>query len=388
MDFQLLLPSRVHFGRGARKELGRLTATVGRRVCLVAGARAIQKSAWWDKMLADLKGHDVEVLSQIDIHREPNVQDVDEAVRQITSSKQSPDCVLAIGGGAAIDLAKAVSAMVTNGNGRSVREFLEGVGTGAQLEDAPLPVIAVPTTSGTGTEATKNAVISVADPACKKSLRSEQMVPKQVIVDPELTVSLPQTATATSGMDALTQLIESYTSCRANTFTQSLCLEGLRDGFSSLEIAFHDGQNREARTAMSYAALLSGMALANSGLGMAHGVAAALGAVSGLSHGLACAVMLPVAMKSNREVAASRFAQIGRTVLPEVTGTDDEVTDALIERVDSMLADLSISNRLRDHGVGRDQLAEIAVGSRGNSLSGNPRPIETEELQEILEKCW
>lgn len=388
MDFQLLLPPRVHFGWGARKDLGHLTATVGHRICLIAGSRALQKSTLWEEMTTNLKEHQVEVVSQVEIHREPTVEDVDETVREITGRKPFPDCVLAIGGGAAIDLGKAASAMLTNSKGRSVREFLEGVGTGAQLEEAPLPLVAVPTTSGTGTEATKNAVISVSEPACKKSLRSEQMVPRVVVVDPELTVSLPQSTTATSGMDALTQLIESYTSCRANVFTQSLCLDGLRDGFSSLEVAYRDGQNREARTAMSYAALLSGMALANSGLGMAHGVAAALGAVCGISHGLACAVMLPVAMRSNRKVALSRYAHIGRTVLPDVTGTDDEVTDALIKRVDSLLAELSISTRLRDYGVREDQLPEIAIGSRGNSLSGNPRPIETEELQKILEKCW
>ncbi len=301
--YSLLLPREIIFGWGVRTRLGELAGVLGKRVLLVTGGRSLQQSGLLKEILDNLNaaGLQVELVGQI--VSEPAIEDVDELTASMLRAQAGAgDVVIGIGGGAVLDLAKAGAAMITNARGRSVREFLEGVGQGATITTAPLPFIAVPTTAGTGTEATKNAVISVSDPACKKSLRSPLMVPAVALVDPELTMSCPFEITAHSGMDAITQLLESYISHRANRVTRALCLDGLQGIPTALLQATKPGnaaQARASRERMSYAALMSGMALANSGLGFAHGVAAALGALCNIPHGLACATLLPTALRVN-----------------------------------------------------------------------------------------
>ncbi|MCA9081532.1 MAG: iron-containing alcohol dehydrogenase, partial [Planctomycetaceae bacterium] len=318
MNYSLLLPCEIHVGWGERARLPRLVAERTQRVFLITGGRSLAECGVRDAIITTLQGEDIEVIGCCSTGAEPTVEEVDAvSAALIEQHATAQDAILAIGGGSVLDLAKAVSAMVTNAQGRSVREFLEGVGTGAELTHSPVPVIAVPTTAGTGTEVTKNAVISVADPACKKSLRAQSMLPVAVVVDPELTVSCPPSVTAASGMDAITQLIESFLSRRATAFTRMLCLEGLPGTVSALRSAFVDGDNRHAREVMSHAALLSGMALANSGLGFAHGVAAALGAISHVPHGLACAVLLPMALHVNRAACHDQFSLLAYALVPE-----------------------------------------------------------------------
>ena len=253
--------------------------------------------------------------------REPETTDVDETVAAIRPHLKPGDCLVAVGGGSTIDLAKAVAGLVTQRESAPVKDYLEGVGRGLKLVEAPLPFIAMPTTSGTGTEATKNAVISSYDPPFKKSLRDERLVPAAVIIDPELTVSNPPEVTAYSGMDAITQLIESLVSKKATPLTKALCREGLRAAVPALEVAFKDPTNQAAREAMSYAAWLSGVTLANAGLGMAHGVAAALGVHCRVPHGLACAVMLVPAMKVNLQLCYRDYAQLGELMAGGAVGT-------------------------------------------------------------------
>ena len=222
--------------------------------------------------------------------------------------------------------------------------YLEGVGRGiaANWSIPPLPLVAMPTTAGTGSEATKNAVISSYDPPFKKSLRSNEMLPRLVLVDPELSVSVPPETTAWTGMDAITQLIESYVCRFARPIPQALCIEGLRRAWPALREVVRDGHAREAREAMSHAALLSGLALANSGLGLAHGVAAALGSVARVTHGLACAVMLPVALRVNRDVARESLARLARELWPVSYASDATAADGLIDNVGLLCATLNV----------------------------------------------
>jgi alcohol dehydrogenase class IV len=293
--------------------------------------------------------------------------------------------LLALGGGSAIDLAKAASALVTNPHGESVRDFLEGVGRGMQITEPPLPLLAMPTTGGTGTEATKNAVISVADPAVKKSIRSPLMVPRLVLIDPELAVSVPPETTAWTGMDAITQLIESYICRFAKPIPQALALHGLKLALPRVREAVDDGASRPAREAMAHAALLSGLALANSGLGFAHGVAAALGVYAKVPHGLACAMMLPVALRVNREIAEKQLAELAHAALPIGSMSDAEAAAALLERIDGLCAYLKVPAKLSQVGVKPGQLDDLVQGSRGNSMNGNPRQLNDAELRAILE---
>jgi alcohol dehydrogenase class IV len=300
---------------------------------------------------------------------------------------QSGDFVLAIGGGSAIDLAKAVAALATNPAGDTVRDFLEGVGRGLQIANPPLPVVAVPTTAGTGSEATKNAVISSYDPHFKKSLRSDLMIPRLVLVDPELTIGLPPATTAQTGLDAITQLVESYISRRARPIPQALALAALPAAVAALPVAVRDGSDRPAREAMAHAALISGICLANSGLGMAHGVAAALGVHCRMAHGLACAVMLPATLAANRNVAEARLAELGRA-LGWPAGSDAEAADFFCQQIRQLCRELGVPARLSELGVRREQIPDLVRDSRGNSMSANPRDVPDAELQQILEGMW
>jgi alcohol dehydrogenase class IV len=319
---------------------------------------------------------------------EPEVTDVDRLVHQWKSlTPTARDVVIAIGGGSTIDLAKATAAIVMNQQGASVSDFLEGVGRGLQITQRPLNMIAVPTTSGTGAEATKNAVISSYHPAFKKSLRSDWMVPKIVLVDPELTVTMPREITAFTGMDAITQLIESFISKRSAPIPQALCLAGLQLALPALPIAFRDGTAREAREAMSHAALLSGMALANSGLGVAHGVAAALGIHCRIPHGLACAVMLPTALRVNQTVREKELIQLEQLFRQKEQSGNVSAAD-FIQRIEDLCREIRIPARLRDIGVLREQIPALVTGSRGNSMSGNPRDLSDQELNDILTNLW
>jgi alcohol dehydrogenase class IV len=394
-SFDLLTPRKIVFGWGRIAELGELVVAQGRRAFVVFGSRTLEASGVRAEIESILGASGVEVVDAGTQSREPEVEDVDRTTRNLRQQGAcASDVVVAVGGGSAIDLGKAVAALVVE-DGDSVIDFLEGVGSGRQIEGMPLPFIAVPTTAGTGSEATKNSVVSSYDPLFKKSLRSERMVADTVLVDPRLSVSVPATTTAYTGMDAITQLIESYVSSRARPIPRALAIDGLALAASpdpggeldapAIVAAVRDGDCRPARERMAHAAMLSGMALANSGLGMAHGVAAALGVHCRVPHGIACAVMLPRAMRVNAAVARRDMARIGEVLSGRRTLSEAEASTAAIDRVEELCAAVSIPSRLRDLGVQREQIPAIVTSSRGNSMSGNPRELTDDELTDILE---
>jgi alcohol dehydrogenase class IV len=416
-SYDLLSPQHIVFGWGRRNELGQLIQPIARRVFLVSGSKTLESAGIISGVVDEINRAGVACSQVATISHEPEVADVDQLVADlIKDGAGEGDCLLAVGGGSAIDLAKAASALVTNRESSTVQDYLEGVGAGLQISQAPIPLVAVPTTAGTGTEATKNAVISCYDPPFKKSLRSNQMVPKIVVVDPELTAGLPSATTAYTGMDAITQLIESYVSCRAKPIPQALSVQGLGLAISSIAFAVESGQDvghpatKISRTNMAHAALLSGMALANSGLGMAHGVAAALGVHAKVPHGLACAMMLPVSIKANC-LETEVYAVLGQEVRRSVCAQEDSVlsdpallavvndawnqesnnqddlrhTCVLFSVIEHLCNRLNIPKSLSETGVKRDQIPAIVRSSRGNSMSGNPREISDDDLATILE---
>jgi alcohol dehydrogenase class IV len=382
--YDFLAPARILFGWGRRHDLGKIASTLGQHAILVWGSRTLRESPFADEIQASLSHAGIASTDLITVTREPTVADVDDATRLLLSLAQVQNpVVIAIGGGSAIDLAKAVAAMATNRQGDTVQDFLEGVGRGLTIDHTPLPVIAMPTTAGTGSEATKNAVISSYGPPFKKSLRSDQMLPRVVLVDPELTTTCSATVTAHSGMDAITQCIESFISKKAKPIPSALALQGLQVAMPALAEAVEDGSSRPAREAMSHAALLSGMALANSGLGMAHGVAAALGVHCNVPHGLACAVMLPTALHVNLEACQSQFAQLERALNPYADPSTAAVD--FVDRVTGMCDRLKIPRRLSQLGIRQEMIPALAASSRGNSMDGNPRPLTDAELTQNLE---
>ncbi len=387
LSYEFFAP-RIVFGWGRRKELGVLAKPLGRRAFVVAGAQTLVDSGLIDELAASLRTEGISSVLVETISHEPEVADVDRlsaTLRQQAAA--SGDFVLAVGGGAAIDLGKAVAAMVTNDPDASVQDYLENVGRGLTIVNDPLPVLAMPTTAGTGAEATRNALISSYDPPFKKSLRDTRILPRIALVDPQLTVTVPPDVTAASGMDAITQLIESYLSRKAQPIPRAMAIEGLKMALPAIGEAVRNGGSRQARERMAHAALLSGMALANSGLGMAHGVAAALGVHCRVPHGLACALMLPVALRVNRLVRRAELAQLARLVLePGPARAEDEAADLLLHRIDTLCDEVGVPRRLSLLGVQREQIPRLIADSRGSSMSGNPRELSDQELAQILEE--
>ncbi len=385
--YNLLSPRKVVFGWGRSTEVGSLAASMGQRALLVSGSRTLEASGVIDQLASSIEDAGLNVVRIQAASREPLVEDVDQLVAEAASHDfgRDGDIVVGIGGGATLDLAKTAAALAPQSERSSVVDYLEGVGRGLKLTAPPLPMLAIPTTAGTGSEATKNAVISSHDPKFKKSLRDERLVPACVLIDPNLTVSTPRTVTAQSGMDALTQLIESFISQRANPLTQSLCLEGLRLGVPALPAAVENGLDQSARTAMAQAAFLSGVALANSGLGMAHGVAAALGVHANVPHGLACAVMLPVALRTNADVCGSEMQTLAEIITDDRFESPAAASQAVIDWSEQLADRIGIPRRLSEIGVERSGLDAIVQSSRGNSMNGNPKPLSDGELTAILE---
>jgi alcohol dehydrogenase class IV len=306
---------------------------------------------------------------------------VDEAAASLRSAKTVGSVIVAIGGGSAIDLAKGVAVTALLEPAVSVQEFLEGVGT--RSVEFALPILAMPTTGGTGSEVTKNGVITCTDPVAKKSLRGECLFPRIALVDPQLCESLPRGLTAQSGMDALTQLIESYISCRATPIARAIALQGIPELFAALQEVATGQISRGTREALAHGALLSGMALANAGLGMAHGVAAALGALHKTSHGLACAMLLPVTVRANRRVCTEAYAEIATAMVAKANGAN-ALADEFVLRIDTLAQDLGIPRRLSEINIIASDLPAIVAASQGNSLRGNPWTISPAELLAIL----
>lgn len=390
MKYDLLMPRQVVFGWGRRSEVGVRAAGLGQRVFLVSGSRTLRKSALWNEIEQSLDAAKLQTVDLGVISREPEVEDVDAFVVRLRDlgGGQPGDIVLAIGGGAALDLGKAVAALATNRQSETVKDYLEGVGRGLQITERPLPLVAMPTTSGTGSEATKNSVISSQTGGFKKSLRSDRMIAEVALLDPELTVSCPRDTTAWSGMDAITQLIESLITPKSTEITRALCHEGLRCAVPWLQRAVVDPTCRPAREAMSHAAFLSGVTLANAGLGIAHGVAAALGVLCGIPHGLACATLLPVALRVNRGQCEPALAQLAPLFSRRSWDTPAAAADFTVDAVRELALSLRIPLRLRDLGVEKSQLPALVPASRGNSMNGNPRSLSDSELSDILEALW
>jgi alcohol dehydrogenase class IV len=392
LAYDFSAPSRIVFGWGRRSMVGGLARSLGRRAFVVCGSRTLERNGALDEIVQSLRAAGVDTVPVETISREPLVEDVDRCVSFLRANLAgSADLLVAVGGGSAIDLAKAAGTLVTQDSQGSVLDYLEGVGRGLKIVNRPLPILAMPTTGGTGSEATKNAVISSYDPPFKKSLRSELMVPRIVLVDPELAVSVPPNITAWTGMDAITQLIESLISRRSTPATDLLARTGLQPATSAIVDAFRNGESRTARIAMSHAALISGIALANSGLGLAHGVAAALGVHCRVPHGLACAVMLPAALHANTTSAevAIKLAEAAPLMIDRAVLQSEEFcspAESVTGRIEMLLGDLKIPRRLSEIGVKREQIPAIVRDSRGNSMSANPRDLSDEELTNILEE--
>lgn len=398
----------IHFGRGRVAETGVVAGRFGHAAWLVTGGRPDAPAAV--SVAASLTAAGMPFERIASAAGEPTVADVATGLARIRGRSRNGVVVVAVGGGAAIDLAKAIAALATNGLDESssdgeaagdaqldslVIDHLEGVGRGLAIERPPLPLVAVPTTAGTGAEATRNAVISCPRRRFKKSLRSPLMVPRAAIVDPDTTATCPPGVVAACGIDCITQLIEAYVCRFRRPLPMALVRESLPGAVRSLPIvvesagvATNAAEVLQAREAMSHAALCSGLALANSGLGLAHGVAAALGIECGTPHGVACGLMLPVAMRVNRDVARDDFASLERLLDPLCRGDDDTAADRFLSRIERLCRGAGLPASLRDIGLERGRLEWLATNSGGASMRGNPVEMTPGRLLEVLEAAY
>jgi alcohol dehydrogenase class IV len=330
----------------------------------------------------DSKGISYEIIT---VSGEPSPDLIDQAVR--TLSEKDFNLVVGIGGGSVLDAGKAISAMIYRSG--SVTEFLEGVGT----KDHPgtkLPFIAVPTTSGTGTEATKNAVISeIGREGFKKSLRHDNFVPDVALIDPNLTLNCPRDITAASGMDCFTQLTEAYLSDKGSEYTDALALEGIKAVKKSLVRCFSDGTDLEARTGMSFAALTSGICIANAGLGAVHGFASSIGGMFDIPHGLVCGTLMAAANEvnikflrrnSSNQTALKKYAVLGKLFLGDESRSDDYFIDGFAGQLHKMTHDLKLS-RLSKYGIKPTDIEDIC---KKTEIKNNPAKLVQEDLTEIL----
>lgn len=384
MRFEFATATRIVFGEGTLREVAPAAKERGGRALLVTGKSA-ERSV---PLVADLTAAGVECV-RFPFSGEPTVELVREGVE--CGRKEHCDLVIGFGGGSAMDAAKAIAALLTNPG--DVMEYLEIIGDGKPLIALPAPWIAVPTTAGTGSEVTRNAVLASPRHKLKVSLRSPQMLPCLAVVDPALTLDLPPEVTSTSGLDALTQLIEPFVSVKANALTDGFSLEGLRRASRSLRRAYQEGHDIHARAEMSLAALLGGLALANAGLGVVHGFASPLGGMVDAPHGALCAALLAAGMEANIRALRARAPESEalrryQRIAHLLTGDHYAHPEDGVQWVRELCRELKV-RPVSAYGVRvEDFPAIVEKASKANSMKGNPIQLTAEELQDVLKAAW
>jgi alcohol dehydrogenase class IV len=385
-SFQFSRAPRILFKCGIIDVLPSLVHQYGSAVLIVTGKRSFLSSSNGDKFLNGLKDNGINYFIH-SVEGEPSPDNIDQAVKIINAEKT--DLVIGIGGGSVLDASKALSAMLYKEE--SVINYLEGIGT-MEHPGTKIPFIAVPTTSGTGSEATKNAVLSVVgENGFKRSLRHENFVPDIALVDPELTIQCPREITAASGTDCFTQLTEAYLSTKSNDYTDALALKGLRSVKESLLNSYLDGNNVEARSGMSFAALTSGICLANAGLGAVHGFASSIGGILNIPHGVLCGTLMASANEINVKalrrnntdsVALNKYAVLGELFTGEKGKTTDFYIDGFIQYLHKLTAELNLPH-LVEFGLEEKDLELIC---RNTDIKNNPVKLDVGDLIGILEK--
>jgi alcohol dehydrogenase class IV len=380
--FEFATASRVVFGPGTVAETAQAAQALGRRA--LVPVNSIDRAA---DLLDRLHKVGVDAFPYL-VDDEPTIESVAKSVE--LAHQAGCDLVIAMGGGSVLDTGKAAAALLTNPG--DLMDYLEVIGKGKPLERPGLPVIAIPTTAGTGSEVTRNAVITSLEHRLKVSLRSAGMLPRLAIVDPQLTYSLPPAATASTGLDALTQLIEPFVSNSANPLVDAVCREGINRVRRSLQKAVEDGEDASAREDLALASLFSGLALANARLGAVHGLATPIGAICHAPHGAVCARLLPLVMETNLHAlqkrqpnsqALERYNEIGRILTGKATAMAAEGIDWLWE-----LAQTVGIQPLSKYGLNSPDYPEIArQAQKASSMKGNPVGLTNNELIRILEKA-
>ncbi len=388
MNFNLARLPRIEFGPGTIAQLPGRMAAYGKRALVVTGAHSFLEGPHWATLASTLADQGIS-RELVHVPGEPSPELVDEAVARYR--QDAIDCVVGIGGGSALDAAKAIAGLLKPCN--SVMDHLEGVGPELPYQGPATPFIAVPTTAGTGSEATKNAVLSVhGEQGFKKSFRDEKLMAEWAIIDPDLLATCPPKVLAANGMDAFTQLLESFVSSKANPFMDALAASGMERARDAL-LPWYEGEGDPAqhRAGMAYAALLSGITLAHVGLGSVHGLASPLGAFFPIPHGVVCGTLVAEATRINIAALKAReptnpalvkYAQAGRRLARQAL-SDDEARVALVETLADWTRRLKLQ-RLGEYGVTEADIPRIVANSRGSSMKTNPILLSDTEIAGII----
>ncbi len=383
MYFEFATAARIIFGPGKISEVTAHASEIGKRVFVITGHSQTRAQP----LLTILQEAGIEtVLSRVT--GEPAIDSVYQGVE--LARKEKCSAVIAIGGGSVLDTGKVVAALLTNTG--ELADYLEVIGKGKQLTHEPAYFIAIPTTSGTGTEVTRNAVIKSPEHKVKVSIRSHMLLPKLTIIDPELTYSMPPEVTASTGLDALTQLMEAYVSNKANWLTDGICEIGLRRAAKSLERAYTDGNDHQAREDMSVASLFGGMALANAKLGAVHGFAGVIGGMFDAPHGVICARLLPDVMETNVNALQSRTPESPviiryKEIAELLSGESSAELEDGVRWIHKLCEALHVPH-LAEFGIKQKDFPYIVeMSKKASSMQGNPVILTSEELTEILHKA-
>ncbi len=388
-SFNFTTIPHILFGPRKLNELFEIIPKFGKNVLFVIGENSLKNSGRWDAIVTELIHKSLNYY-EISITGEPSPRLIDDSVGKFQHKKL--DLVISIGGGSVIDAGKAISAMMFKKD--SIKNYLEGIGN--KIHDGKkLPFIAIPTTSGTGSEASKNAVISEIGPkGFKKSLRHDNLIPNLSIIDPELMISCPPSISAACGMDALTQLIEAYVSPKGNPITDALAINGMKFMCENLLKACSLGaSNIKVRTAMAYGSLISGITLANAGLGIVHGLASSIGGYFDIPHGVVCGTLLSEASKMNikklEEMGVSgrealrKYAQVGALIKGKNTVENRDIKDHcsnLINTLNDWTDQLKL-DRLGKYCIIIDDVDKIL---NKTGIKNNPVNLNREEIRSII----
>jgi alcohol dehydrogenase len=380
----------IRFGSGVSDELPEVLAAFGRNVLLVTGRRSLQQTPRWQRLLEGLREAGLE-WDLVVVDGEPSPEVVDEAVQ--THRAGAIDVVAGIGGGSVLDAAKAIAGLLRSGT--SVLDHLEGVGRGVPYAGPAVPFVAVPTTAGTGSEATKNAVLSRRGPkGFKKSFRDDRLIARIAIVDPSLLETCPRGLLAANGMDAFTQLLESYVSLRASPFTDALASSGMqafRDGFWPAWKP-DDPLAQQGYQKLAYASLCSGITLAQCGLGSVHGLASPLGAFFPIPHGVVCGTLVATATRVNVQAmrerepnnpALRKYAEAGILLSGRMFTSETAAQDGLVDLLEQWTHRLALP-RLGGYGMTESDIARVVANCRGGSMQTNPLVLTDDELAALL----
>lgn len=383
MKFEFMTSNRIIFERGAIKQIGKLAKPMGTKALIASG----MSEEATNNVIGYLKEEGLEAVAYY-VFGEPSVEGIIEGLALAKNEKC--DMFIGFGGGSAMDTGKALAALINNPG--EVLDYLEIIGKGLSLNIESAPCIAIPTTSGTGAEVTKNAVLSSKEHKLKVSLRSPYMLPKLVLLDPEMTISVPPAVTASTGLDALTQVLEPYVSNAANPITDSFCREGMFRAARSLRVAYDHGDNIDAREDMAITSLLGGLSLANAKLGAVHGFAGVIGGMFPAPHGVVCATLLPYTIEINvkalkerqpESVALKRFDEVAQILTGNLQAKAE----------DGVLWIQELCNHLKVPGLStfgltiEDFPSVIEKSMVASSMKGNPLPLTYEELEYILSKA-